>query len=467
MQRQVLTQKQIQRLSPQQIQQIKLLELSVTDLDRRVNEELEENPALEENRDNTPQEEEADDRADSSADAVDTTEEIPAYRLHDGSYSRETRDRSFAGQSRLGFYDILLAQLSLRPVSERQRAVAAFIICCLDGDGYLRRPLSEIADDMAFTENQTVSEPELEDMLRLIQDFEPAGIGARSLQECLLLQLNAREEQTKSVLLAKAILERSFDDFSGKRYDKICADLGVSIQEVKAAAAEITRLSPRPGAGVGEDTAETAPPIIPDFVVEYKDGALQYSLTARNAPELRISPEYVSLLKSYAKNREAASFVRQKIDDARWFLDAIQRRHVTLAVVMSNIVQKQEEFFITGDEAKLQPMVMRTVADDTGYDLSTISRVVSNKYVQTNFGIYPLKFFFSEAMKTEDGEEVSNRKIKAAIKKLVDEEDKDAPMSDDEIAGKLKAQGYIIARRTVAKYRDMLNIPVARLRRSS
>ncbi|MDR1023746.1 MAG: RNA polymerase factor sigma-54 [Prevotellaceae bacterium] len=462
MQRQVLTQKQTQRLTPQQIQQIKLLELPITDIDRRVNEELEGNPALEEIKDSALPEEDA-----AEANATISDEGIPAYRLHDSSQPRESRDWSFTNQSKPGFYEIMLTQLSLRPIDERQRAVATFIIGCLDGDGYLRRPLNEIADDIAFTENQIVSELELEEMLRMIQDFEPAGIGARNLQECLLLQLNAKEEQTKDVQLAKKILQRSFNDFSSKRYDKICADLAISDTELKSATTEITKLTPRPGAGVGEDATEAAPAIIPDFVVEYKEGTLQQALTARNAPELRVSPEYIALLKSYAKNKETSSFVRQKIDDAHWFIDAIQRRHITLAVVMNDIVEKQREFFVTGDEAKLQPMVMRTIADDTGYDLSTISRVVSNKYVQTNFGIYPLKFFFSESMKTEDGEEVSNRRIKAAIKKAVDEEDKRSPMSDDEIVGELKKQGYIIARRTVAKYRDTLNIPVARLRKSS
>ncbi|MDR1343685.1 MAG: RNA polymerase factor sigma-54 [Prevotellaceae bacterium] len=462
MQKQVLTQKQTQRLTPQQIQQIKLLELPITDLDRRVNEELEGNPALEEVKDSTLPEEDA-----AEANTTIAEEGVPTYRLHDSNQPRESRDWSFTNQSKLGFYDIMLTQLSLRPVDERQRAVATFIIGCLDSDGYLRRPLNEIADDMAFTENQIVSEQELEAMLHVIQDFEPAGIGARNLQECLLLQLNAKEEQTKDVQLAKTILQRSFDDFSNKRYDKICAELGISDKDLKSAIAEITKLTPRPGAGVGEDTTETAPTIIPDFVVEYKEGALQQALTARNSPELRVSPEYIALLKSYAQNKETSNFVRKKIDDARWFLDAIQRRHITLAVVMDNIVQKQREFFVTGDEAKLQPMVMRTVADDTGYDLSTISRVVSNKYVQTNFGIYPLKFFFSESMKTEAGEEVSNRRVKAAIKKAVEEENKRSPMSDDEIVGELKKQGYIIARRTVAKYRDTLNIPVARLRKSS
>ncbi|MDR0687807.1 MAG: RNA polymerase factor sigma-54 [Prevotellaceae bacterium] len=460
MQKQILTQKQLLRLSPQQLQQIKMLELSITELDRRVNEELEDNPALEEVKEATPPEKEC-----ATASIAEASEEMPSYRLHDHNRPRENRDRSFTGQHQLGFYEIMLSQLSLRPVDERQRAIATFIICCMDSDGYLRRSLSEIADDMAFTENRTASEPELEEMLRVIQDFEPVGVGARNLQECLLLQLDAREAQTREVQLAKAILQRSFDDFSNKRYDKICTELGIAGEELKSAVAEITKLTPHPGAGVGEEVIETAPPIIPDFVVEYKNGELQQTLTARNTPELCISPEYISLLKSHAKNREAASFVRQKIDDARWFIEAIQRRHITLAVVMNDIVQKQREFFLTGDEAKLQPMVMRTVADNTGYDLSTISRVVSNKYVQTNFGIYPLKFFFSESMKMEDGEEISTRRIKAAIKKLVDGEDKRCPMSDEEIAGALKKQGYVIARRTVAKYRDMLSIPVARLRR--
>jgi RNA polymerase sigma-54 factor len=451
----------MQRLSPLQIQQIRLLELSVVDLDRRVNEELESNPVLEEIKsDALPSEGEV------AKASTAGEEDIPAYRLRDNNQPRENRDFQLVGQNRLGFYEIMLSQLSLRPIDERQRAAATFLIGSMDSDGYLRRPLSEIADDMAFTENQAASEPELEDMLRVIQDFEPAGVGARNLQECLLLQLNAKEEQSKDVQLAKTILQRAFDDFSSRNYDKICAELNISPQELQAAVAEIIKLNPRPGAGLGEEVTDTAPTIIPDFVVEYKDGELQQSLTARHTPQLRISPEYISFLKKNAKNREASSFVRKKIEDARWFIDAIQRRYATLAIVMNDIVQKQKEFFATGDEAKLQPMVMRTVAGDTGYDLSTISRVVSNKYVQTNFGIYPLKSFFSESIKTDAGEEVSNRRLKAIIKKMVNEEDKRCPLSDKEIAEKLKKQGYIIARRTVAKYRDVMHIPVARQRKN-
>lgn len=444
-----------------QLQQIKLLELSVIDLDRRVNEELESNPVLEEVKVEADPDEAVSEKVSAEA------EDIPSYRLRENNHPRESRDTHFAGQSRLGFYEIMLSQLSLRPVDDRQRAVAAFLIGSMDSDGYLRRPLSEIADDMAFTESREVSEQELEDMLRVIQDFEPAGVGARNLQECLLLQLDAREEQSKSVQLAKSIVQHAFDDFSAKNYEKLCVSLSLSSRELKAAIAEITRLNPRPGAGLGEEVADTAPTIIPDFVVEYKDGELQQSLTTRHIPQLRVSPEYISFLKNNEKNREASNFVRKKIDDARWFIDAIQRRCITLAIVMNDIVQKQKEFFATGDETKLQPMVMRTVAGDTGYDLSTISRVVSNKHVQTNFGIYPLKFFFSESMKTDAGEEISNRTLKAIIKKMVDEEDKRYPLSDSEIAGALKKQGYIIARRTVAKYRDMMHVPVARLRKSS
>ncbi|MDR3189531.1 MAG: RNA polymerase factor sigma-54, partial [Prevotellaceae bacterium] len=447
-QKQTLIQKQLQRLSPLQIQQIKLLELSVADLDRRVNEELESNPMLEEVK--------GDDLPDGEPAAKIPTaaeEDIPAYRLRENNRSREGHDFQLVGQNRLGFYEIMLSQLSLRPIDERQRAAATFLIGSMDGDGYLRRPLSEVADDMAFTENQAVSAQELEALLRMIQDFEPAGVGARNLQECLLLQLSAKEAQSKSVQLAKTILQRAFDDFSSKNYEKICDELNISSRELKAAAAEITKLNPRPGAGLGEEVADAAPTIIPDFVVEYKDGELQQSLTARHTPQLRVSPEYIAFLQRNLRNKEASSFVRKKIEDAHWFIDAIQRRYITLTIVMNDIVQKQREFFATGDEAKLHPMVMRSVARDTGYDLSTISRVVSNKHVQTNFGIYPLKFFFSESLKTDSGGEVSNRKLKIIIKKMVDEEDKRYPLSDKEISAALKKQGYLIARRTVAKYR--------------
>jgi RNA polymerase sigma-54 factor len=451
--KQALTQRQLQRFSPLQIQQIKLLELPASDLEQRVNRELEENPALEEEA----REEELPKAAASEA--------PPAYRLYDGSRTEGGREQPFDGRSSAGFYELLRAQLALRPLSPRQRELGEFLICCLDTDGYLRRPLRDVANDMAFAEGKEVAVPELEEALATVQDFEPAGIGARNLRECLLLQLAAKEEQSAPLRLAAEVLRRAFDDFSGKRYDKVCAALGATEQELAAAVSEITKLNPRPGGGLGEEVGDTAPTVMPDFVVEHRDGELQLSLTTGNAPSLRVSDGYQQLLKSYAGNREAVGFVRRKIDDAQWFIDAIQRRYITLSAVMGAIVARQRAFFTTGDEAALQPMLLRSVAEDTGYDQSTISRTVSGKCVQTAFGVFPLKFFFSESAKTEGGAEVSTRAVKLAIRQLVDEEDKRSPLGDEQLAQRLKAQGYLVARRTVAKYRETMNIPTAQMRK--
>ncbi len=451
--KQTITQKQQMRLSPLQIQQIKLLELPVLDLEQRVREELEDNPALEE-------------KEDEDAALQPAVDDTPSYRLQDNNQPREVRDRTITRPDGMDFHELMTAQLSLRPLTPRQREIGIFLIGCLDDDGYLRRTLPEVANDIAFAEGKEVSEGELLEVLHVIQDLEPAGVGARSLQECLLLQLEAKEEEAASVALATKVVTDFFDDFTNKRYEKICAALNISDKELKQAAGEITRLNPKPGAGYSEDATDAAPAVIPDFLVEYKDGELQQSLTARNAPDLRVSKEYQTLLKTYAKDKEASDFVRKKIDAARWFISAVQRRYQTLAEVMSVIVERQKDFFTTGNESMLQPLLLKVVAEATGYDLSTISRVVNSKYVQTNFGIFPLKFFFSEGMQTESGEEISTRKIKKEIKDLIAAEDKKKPLSDESIVKLLKEKGYLIARRTVAKYRQMLNIPEARLRKN-
>ncbi len=453
--KQTLVQRQQMRMSPLQIQQIKLLELPVLALEQRVKDELEDNPALE------AEEEETTDLA-----AVTSAEDTPSYRLQDNNQPREVKDRTATSPDGMDFHELMLAQLSLRPINQHQREIGTFIIGCLDNDGYLRRPLSDVADDIAFAEGWEVSEPELLDVLHIVQDLEPAGVGARNLRECLLLQLEAKDEQTVAVELATKIVTDYFDDFTSKRYKKICAALNISDKDLKCAVTEITRLNPKPGAGFTEDISDAAPAIIPDFLVEYKDGELLQSLTARNAPDLRVSKEYQTLLKNYAKDKEASEFVRKKIELARWFIDAVKRRYSTLAEVMSVIVDRQKEFFMTGDEGAIKPMLLKVVAEATGYDLSTISRVVSSKYVQTNFGIFPLKFFFSESMQTESGEEISTRKIKKEVKDLVAAEDKKKPLSDEAIMKRLKEKGYLIARRTVAKYRQMLDIPEARMRKT-
>jgi RNA polymerase sigma-54 factor len=458
MQKLALTQGQALHLAPQQIQQIKLLELAAADIEQRINDELQSNPALEEN----VVKDEEDNNAKSSSST--THNDTPAYRLRDNNQPANDDSQLPQNREEYSFYDILRAQLALRPISEWQHEIAMFLIDSMDNDGYLRRPFANIADDIAFADGKMVSEAELEDALRIVQDLEPTGVGARNLRECLLLQLQANEFPSEAALLAQKILEQAFDDFSNKRYDKIYANLNITEAELKAATDEITKLNPKPGAGLGDEPSDSSPAVMPDFIVEYKDGELQQTLTARNAPDLRINPDYLELLRTYAHNRDAATFARQKISDAKWFIGAIKQRYLTLTIVMNAIIARQKEFFITGHESTLVPMVLRDIAQATGYDVTTISRVVGHKHVQTNYGIFPLKFLFSEAAITDSGEEVSTRKVKSAVKEIVDNEDKQHPLDDEKIAQLLKAQGYTTARRTVAKYREMLNIPVARLR---
>lgn len=425
-------------------------------LEQRVSKELEDNPALEEELEDTVE-----------LPTTTATDEVPRYRLLDNNQPREVKDSAAISSHGMDFHELMQAQLSLRSLTARQRELGVFLIGCLDNDGYLRRSLRDVADDIAFAEGKEASEDELREVLHIIQDLEPTGVGARNLQECLLLQLEAKEEATKSVQLAAKLVASYFDDFTNKRYEKICAALSISDEELKLATAEITKLNPKPGAGFSEEATDVSPAVIPDFLVEYKDGELQQSLTARNAPDLRVSHEYRQLLKKYAKDKEASEFVRKKIDAARWFIDAVQRRYHTLGEVMSVIVERQKDFFMTGDEAALKPMQLKTVAEAADFDLSTISRVVNSKYVQTNFGIFPLRFFFSEGMQTESGEEISTRTIKVEIKNLVAAESKKAPLSDEKIVAQLKEKGYLIARRTVAKYRQMLDIPEARMRKTA
>ena len=479
--KQQLQQKLQQKLSPQQIQMIRLLELPTLELEERVKHELEDNPALEEGKepqDDLEHSEEEENFAAEGSENEDlslgdyfSADDIPEYKLQQMTERAERKEEiPFAEGESLS--EFLLEQLRLRELPEKQVKIAEYIIGNLDDDGYLRRDLSAIADDLVFQAGVEADEAEVEQVLRIIQDFEPAGIGARDLKECLLIQLNKREK-TEATRLALRILNSYFEDFTRKRYERILKTLDITEEELKQAIREITLLNPKPGSSWG-DTMETAmSQVVPDFVVEANNGELTLSMNNRGVPDLRINQEYAEMFQDYAGNkanqtadrRDAVQFVKQKLDAAQWFIDAIRQRNETLQRTMETIICLQREFFLTGDETTLRPMILKDVAERTGYDISTISRVSNSKYVQTNFGVYPLKYFFSESMQTDTGEEISTREVKKIMKDHVDAEDKRHPLTDEELAAILKEAGYVIARRTVAKYREQLGIPVARMRK--
>lgn len=479
--KQQLQQKLQQKLSPQQIQMIRLLELPTLELEERVKHELEDNPALEEGKepqDDLEHSEEEENFAAEGSDNEDlslgdyfSADDIPEYKLQQMTERAERKEEiPFAEGESLS--EFLLEQLRLRELPEKQVKIAEYIIGNLDDDGYLRRDLSAIVDDLVFQAGVEADEAEVEQVLRVIQDFEPAGIGARDLKECLLIQLNKREK-TEATRLALRILNSYFEDFTRKRYERILKTLDITEEELKRAIREITLLNPKPGSSWG-DTMETAmSQVVPDFVVEANNGELTLSMNNRGVPDLRINQEYAEMFQDYAGNkanqtadrRDAVQFVKQKLDAAQWFIDAIRQRNETLQRTMETIICLQREFFLTGDETTLRPMILKDVAERTGYDISTISRVSNSKYVQTNFGVYPLKYFFSESMQTDTGEEISTREVKKIMKDHVDAEDKRHPLTDEELAAILKEAGYVIARRTVAKYREQLGIPVARMRK--
>ena len=481
--KQRLQQKLLQKLSPQQIQMIKLLEIPTMQLEQRIKSEMEENPVLEEGRD----EEETDIREEEEAITEDNDrdneeftiedylndEDIPSYRLESHNYSKDEKREEIPFSVGSTFHEFLEAQLGLRKLDERQHALAVYLIGNLDEDGYLRRELEAISDDLAFSVNIITSGEELLEILRVIQDFDPVGVGARDLRECLLLQIRQKDMEISPVENAEKIIRHHFDEFTRKHYDKIMNRLGISEDELKQAIDEILKLNPKPGGAFSDPLNKSTLVIIPDFILENDEGELTVSLNSKNTPDLRISHSYKEMLQSYSKNKdkpsseqkEAVNFVKQKIDSAKWFIDAIKQRQNTMLVTMNAIIEYQRDYFDEGDETKLRPMILKDIADMTGLDISTISRVANSKHVQTHFGIFPLKYFFSEGLQTDDGEEVSSREIKKILQDCIDGEDKRKPLTDDMLAGILQEKGYHIARRTVAKYREQLNIPVARLRK--
>jgi RNA polymerase sigma-54 factor len=482
--RQKLQQKLLQKLSPQQIQMIKLLEIPSMQLEQRIKAEIEENPALEEGAlEETMQNENQDD--DVTSDPKDTDKEeftledymedddYPSYKLNSQNYSKDDKREEIPFSVGLSFQDYLENQLGLRKLDEKQHLLALYMLGNIDDDGYLRRKLDNIVDDVAFALNIKTDEIELIGILQIIQELDPPGVGARSLQECLLLQIQARDMEDPNIKLAHRILSDFFPEFTRKHYDKIIARLNITDEQLKGALDEILHLNPKPGGAYSDPQNKTASHIIPDFILENNEGDLELALNVKNLPELRVSKTYSTMLQTYQYNRghnsksqkEALSFVKQKLDSARWFIDAIRQRQNTLLITMNAIITYQQEYFMTGEETNLRPMILKDIADMTGLDVSTISRVANSKYIQTNFGIFPLKYFFSEGMQTESGEEVSTREIKKILQNCVEGEDKRHPLTDDHLAEMLNDKGYHIARRTIAKYREQLNIPVARMRK--
>ncbi|CDC99269.1 RNA polymerase factor sigma-54 [Alistipes sp. CAG:268] len=469
-----INQKQVlslqQKLSPQQIQMIKLLELPAVQLEQRIKQEIEENIALEEEE--RPAEEDEQPQQ-ISVDEYLREDDTPSYKSRINNYSKDDKQRPVYLTEGRSLQEYLVEQLSYRNLSERDMKLAVYLIGSIDEDGYLRRDLESISDDIAFTVGIETSVGELERLLDIIHELEPAGIGARDLRECLLLQMNQMQVNTRARRLARKILTSYFDEFVKKHYEKLIARLQVSEEEFRDAIAEIRRLSPKPGNLYAEGGTDTTPYIVPDFILDYQDGHFQLSLNSYNVPEVKINRRYVDMIRDMVgsdgrvkeKDREAIQFVKSKIDSAKWFISAIKQRHDTLMRTMQTILDYQQEYFKDGDRSKLRPMILKDIADRTGLDVSTISRVVNSKYVQTQFGIILLKSLFSEAMQTDSGEEVSSYEIKNILQQCIDEEDKRKPLTDETLMDILNTKGYHIARRTVAKYREMLGIPVARLRK--
>lgn len=464
--KQGLQQKLQTKLSPLQIQTIKLLELPTLELEQRIKKELEENPVLDEVSD--AQEEDGTPK-NVSLSEYPVDDPTPSYKLYVNNQGKDIKPQYNTFSVRESFHQSMEMQLGYRNIDERVRSIALFVIGSLDDDGYLRRDLEALADDISFRLNIETTEEELENVLKMIQEFEPVGIGARDLQECLVLQIESKRK-CREQEIALTILRDYFLEFTKKHYSKIISKMGITQQELKEAIEEIVKLNPRPGGQIDSSYIEQVQQVVPDFVLEEKDGELLMSMPKFSVPELRVNKRYASLLEKSAgahdrAGKEAASFVKQKLDSAKWFIEAIKQRQNTLQNTMNAIIDFQREYFMEGDETKLKPMVLKNIAEKTGLDISTISRVVNCKYIQTPFGIFPLKYFFSEGLMTESGEEVSTREIKKILSESVDQENKDKPLTDEELVGVLQKKGYIVARRTVAKYREQLNIPIARLRK--
>ncbi|MDG0973783.1 MAG: RNA polymerase factor sigma-54 [Crocinitomicaceae bacterium] len=478
--KQSLSQKLDQRLSPQQIQLMKLLEVPTMELDQRIKQEIEENPVLEEGKDDNDDDfsaEEYDDYGDNSDEREDfdindyLDDDEPAYKTSVNNKGKDDEERAIPLSSGNSFQERLMGQLNLQDLTEKQVLLASYLIGNLDDAGYLERDLEAIVDDLAFSQNITASEEELAEVLKAIQELDPAGIGARDLKECLLLQIRRKQNGDITRYTAMKVLEDYFEEFTKKHYDKIIDKLEIEEDDLRAAINEIIRLNPKP-AGSLKESSKSMIQIIPDFEITESDGELELTLNGRNAPELKISRSYEKMLRNYSEgaklnksDKEAMLFVKQKLDSAKWFIDAIKQRQNTLFFTMSAIMNYQREYFLTGDETKLRPMILKNIAEIVNLDISTISRVANSKYVQTPYGVFSLKYFFSESLTTDSGEDVSTREVKKILSEAIEAEEKRKPLTDEKLAALLKEKGYNIARRTIAKYREQLNIPVARLRK--
>lgn len=459
--------KQTQKLSPLQIQTIKLIELPIQDLEQRIRSELEENPVLDDTPSSSSDREE--ESKDVSIDEIKDDDYIPSYNLKVNNWGKDPRPEYNTFSVRTSFIQSLMEQLGCRALSQKDHDIAAFIIGSLDEGGYLRRDVESVVDDLAFRAGIEASSEEVQKMLKLVQDLDPPGVGARDLRECLLLQLRTCK-QTPDVVNATHILEDYFLDFSNKHFQKIISRLGIDEAALKRAIAKIVKLNPAPGGESGESYDDRAQQIIPDFVLENHDGELSFSMPRFSVPELKVNKKYADMLLSSKggserAQKEAAAFVKQKIDSAKWFVEALKQRQNTLSKTMGAILEYQRDYFETGDETNLKPMVLKDIAEKTGFDISTISRVVNSKYIETYFGIYPLKYFFSEGMENKEGEEVSTRELKKALQECVDSEDKTKPFTDEQLVLEMSKRGYKVARRTIAKYRGQLGIPLARWRK--
>jgi RNA polymerase sigma-54 factor len=473
-----------QKLSPQQIQLMKLIQLPTQAFEQRLKQELEENPALESGKEESDvlddnefgeqYEDEGDYETvtteDINIDEYLSDDEIPEYRTRTNNYSADDEEKNAPYAAGTSFNQYLINQLNTVYLSDDEWAIAEFLVGSVDESGYIRRPLADIMDDLAFTQNIYVDEATIKKVLHIVQDLDPPGVAARSLEECLILQLR-KKEPTRAISLAIEILEKSFEHFSKKHYKQLIQKHDISEIELREAIAEIEKLNPKPG-GSYSGSSRIVEHVVPDFAIRIVEGELELSLNGRNAPELHISNEYSNMLAGYKNARErsksqkdAVLFIKQKLDAAKWFIDAIKQRQQTLFITMNAIMHYQEEYFLTGDERKLRPMILKDIADEIGMDVSTVSRVANSKYVDTPYGTKLIKDFFSESMKNEQGEDVSTKEIKKILETVIGEEDKRKPLTDDRLAKILKEKGYPIARRTVAKYREQLNLPVARLRK--
>lgn len=464
--RQALEQKQIQKLSPQQIMTAKLIELPIQSLEQRVRQEMEENPVLEED----DSKEKGENSREVSLSDYKEDDPIPSYRLRSDNYSKyDDRPKRETFSVQESFPQNLKEQLDFRDLTPHQRDIANYIIYSLDDDGYLRRDIDKLVDEMAFRAGIETTDEEVESLLKVIQTFEPAGVGARDLRECLLIQLNTLKD-SPVVEDARKIIRDHFSEFTKKDFNRIMAQTGMTPERLKTAMSRILKLNPTPGGQVSDAYSDHTQQVVPDFVLDVVDGEFVLTMPRFSVPEVKVNHKYADILmeasnSSERSKKEAATFVKKKLESAKWFVDALRQRHTTLMTTMQAILDYQRDYFRDGDETKIKPMILKDIADKTGYDISTVSRVANSKYIETHFGIFPLKYFFSESIKNQAGEDVSTRELKKILQEIIDGENKQKPLTDDEIVDMMNDKGYNVARRTIAKYRDQLGIPKSRMRR--